>query len=141
MNIRKFIAVAIAAAFVAMTSAVNAGPVKPNKDGKSRIQLQKENQELKAALDSLKQELEKLQYTDSISQEIIEILEENEDKSVAGINPEDYTAEISDSLLNVWYTQKKNTEDDLKTYDMDSVHFKSNVPDEVYIERDRKSVV
>ena len=138
MNIKKLIAVAIAAAFVAVASAANAGPVKLTKDGKSRLQLQKENQELKAVLDSLKQELEKLQYTDSISQEIIEIFEENEDKSVAGINPEDYTAEISDSLLNLWYTQKKTTDDDLQNYNMDSVHFKSNVPDEVYIERIKK---
>lgn len=138
MNIKKIIAVAIATAFVATTSYADAGAVKLNKDGKSKLQLQKENQELKAALDSLKQELERLQYEDSISQKIIEIFEEDVDTSITDIDPEEYTAEISDSLLNIWYSQKKTSEDDLQNYDMDSVQFKSNVPDEVYIERIKK---
>lgn len=135
MNIKKIIAVAVATAFVAITSLTDAKGLNQEKEVKTKAQLLKENQQLKAVLDSLKIELEKLQYTDSISNEFIEIFEENEDKSGAGINPEDYTAEISDSLLNLWYVHKKTSTDEIQDYDMDSVRFQSNVPDKVYIER------
>ena len=46
-----------------------------------------------------------------------------------------YTAEISDSLLNVWYVQNLVSQSEEDLYDMDSVRFESNVPDSVYIER------
>ena len=135
MNIKRIIAVAVATAFVAITSLAEAKASTQEKTVKTKVQLQKENEQLKAVLDSLKQELEKLQYTDSISNELIEIFEENEDKSGAGINPEDYTVEISDSLLNLWYVHKKTSTEEIQDYDMDSVRFQSNVPDKVYIER------
>ena len=135
MNIKRIIAVAVATAFVAITSLAEAKASTQEKTVKTKVQLQKENEQLKAVLDSLKQELEKLQYTDSISNEFIEIFEENEDKSGAGINPEDYTVEISDSLLNLWYVHKKTSTEEIQDYDMDSVRFQSNVPDKVYIER------
>jgi membrane-bound lytic murein transglycosylase D len=90
----------------------------------------------------MKMELEKyrleLEYTDSITNEMLALYEENEDKSAAGINPEDYTAEVSDSLLNLWYVHSKVNSEDITEYDMDSVRFESNVPDEVYIERIRQ---
>jgi membrane-bound lytic murein transglycosylase D len=63
------------------------------------------------------------------------VYEENEHRSPAGLAPEDYTAEVSDSLLNIWYTHKIASDDESEVYDMDSVRFESNVPDEVYIER------
>ena len=54
------------------------------------------------------------------------------------IAPEDYTTEVTDSLMDIWYTHQMaiNAQDDY--YDMDSVRFASNVPDEVYIERLKK---
>ena len=60
---------------------------------------------------------------------------ENEDKSAAGLNPEDYNAEVSDSLLNIWYLHRKVSDAADIEYDMDTVRFASNVPDSVYIER------
>ena len=142
MKIRNIIAVAAAAAFIAAGSVAEAAEKRKDGNTKTKTQLQKENQELKSKLDSLTLELEKyrqeMEYADSITQEMLDLYEENEDKSAAGINPEDYTAEISDSLLNIWYVHKRAAADDMEAYDMDSVRFASNVPDEVYIERIRK---
>lgn len=91
-------------------------------------------------LDSLRLRVEMLEreafVRDSLKDEAMDMLVENEDKNAAGLNPEDYTAETSDSLIAMWYLQRqliKECEDCL--YDMDSVHFSSNVPDSVYIQR------
>ena len=141
MNIIRIIAVALAAAFIAQTnvSAADSTAVRRTDKPLTRLQLKKENRKLRTELDSLKAELERyrmeLEYTDSITNEMLDLYEENEDKSAAGINPEDYTAEISDSLLNIWYVHKRAAEGYMDEYDMDSVKFQSNVPDEVYIER------
>lgn len=145
MDIRKIIAVAVAAAFAATAFAAEASDEATQKPQKKKMQLvtrtrlAKENELLKAELDSLKLELEKyrmeLEYTDSITNEMMNLYEENEEKSAAGINPEDYTPEVSDSLLNLWYVHQRITSEDISEYDMDSVRFQSNVPDEVYIER------
>ena len=55
-----------------------------------------------------------------------------------GISPEDYTIEVTDSLMDLWYIHQMaiDAEDDF--FDMDSVRFESNVPDEVYVERLKK---
>lgn len=143
MNIRKIIAVALAAVFAATAVyAAETAQVQKDKGRKTRIQLRKENDRLKTELDSLKTELERYrihaEYSDSIANEMLGLYAENDGKNAAGINPEDYTAEISDSLLNIWYVHKKVSSDDMTEYDMDSVRFESNVPDEVYLERIRK---
>lgn len=54
------------------------------------------------------------------------------------ISPEDYTIEVTDSLMDLWYIHQMaiDAEDDF--FDMDSVRFESNVPDEVYVERLKK---
>ena len=144
MNIGKLIAVVTAAAFVVTVPAKGQTTETTQKQEKkqqllTRTQLKKENDKLKWELDSLRMELERyrmeVEYNDSIANEIIEIYEENEDKSAAGINPEDYTAETSDSLLNLWYVQNRITNEDISELDMDSVRFQSNVPDSVYVER------
>ena len=145
MNIKRIIAVALAAAF-----AVTAGAEENKADKKIRLNLEKiqigkkkrlrkENAQLKAELDSLRMEVEKyreeLAYTDSLTGEMLDMYEENELKGTSGLAPEDYTAEISDSLLNIWYVHNQVNSDDISEYDMDSIRFQSNVPDEVYIER------
>lgn len=143
MNIRKLAAVAIATAFAASAFATEQTnkEERPAREERNRTYLLKENKRLKAELDSLRLEVEKyrmeVQYTDSIANEMMYLYEENEDKSAAGINPEDYTAEISDSLLNIWYAHRKASYHDMEEFDMDSVKFQSNVPDEVYLERIR----
>ena len=109
------------------------------KDERTRSKLKEQNKRLQEMVDSLQFELERcksdLHYTDSLTGEMLAVYEENEDKSAAGLNPEDYTVEVSDSLLNIWYTHKIASEDETEVYNMDSIRFESNVPDSVYIER------
>ena len=149
MNIRKIIGVALMAALAVTASAQENTSENVETKEKKKVQLfnggkslKKENERLRTELDSLKAELERcrteLEYTDSITNEMMELYEENELKSAAGINPEDYTAEVSDSLLNLWYVHNRVNSEDISEYDMDSVRFESNVPDEVYIERIRQ---
>ncbi len=148
MDVKKIIAVALAAAFaVSATAGQNTSDDRQNPERKKiqlkrTVSLKKENAMLRAELDSVKAELDRyrmeLEYTDSITNEMMELYEENEFKSAAGINPEDYTAEVSDSLLNLWYVHSMANTEDISEYNMDSVRFESNVPDEVYIERIRQ---
>ena len=147
MNIRKIFAVALAAAFAVTLHAQEAKEGTAAAREKKKIQLQlvkkadliNENTRLREELDSLRNELERyrmeLAYTDSLTLEMMEVYEENEGRSAAGINPEDYTPEVSDSLLSLWYVHSRVSADDISEYDMDSVRFQSNVSDEVYIER------
>ena len=147
MNIRKIFAVALAAAFAVTLHAQEAKEGAAAAREKKKIQLQlvkkadliDENTRLKEELDSLRNELERyrmeLAYTDSLTLEMMEVYEENEGRSAAGLNPEDYTPEVSDSLLSLWYVHSRVSADDISEYDMDSVRFQSNVSDEVYIER------
>lgn len=106
---------------------------------RSRSYLLKENSRLESLIDSLQAELSRyrneLGINDSIADELMDIYDENEDKSAAGLNPEDYTAEVSDSLLNIWYLHNQISSREVPEYDMDSVKFESNVPDEIYIAR------
>ena len=77
----------------------------------SRKRQIQENEMLKKQIDSLKQEIEacraELRLNDSIARQVRDLYEENEDKMGIGINPDDYSAEVSDSLLNLWYLHKK----------------------------------
>ncbi len=126
----KFIAVASAAAFIAVTASA-----RPANDGRKKTDIIKENTSLRSEIDSLKAELERyreeLRRTDSISNEILEIYEAEEVQDTAIT----YTAEVSDSLLNIWYAHRLVNEESEDIYDMDSVKFESNVPDSVYIDR------
>ena len=107
MNIRRFIAVALAAAFAVTAAAAENNDGKKFNLGLEKIQLikkkglKKENAELKAELDSLRMEVEKyrkeLEYTDNIAGDMLEMYEENELKGDTGLDPEDYTAEVSES--------------------------------------------
>ena len=111
---------------------------------KSRKQLQKENSEMQAELEALRQQIQDMQEmyhaSDSIAAEIIEIYEENENRLGTGLTPEDYTPDVMDSLLNLWYQSRRlrtyvqDLSPDIE-YNMDSVHFTSNVPDSVFLKR------
>ena len=131
MIMKRLMAVALAAVFIAgaATDSAYAGPKNDN-----RKKIEEENKRLQEKIDSLQMELERFkaeiaaeeEFTDSLEIEIIEDYE-----------PIEYTAEVSDSLLNVWYAHKK-AEGEIDFDEMDSVKFESNVPDEVYIERLKK---
>ena len=81
---------------------------------KKKSDLIRENMTLKMELDSLREELAKLQdemqTLDSMEVELLDVYDENEDKLAAGMTPEKYDADVSDSLLNIWYLQQKIAE-------------------------------
>ncbi len=116
------------------------GIFKRFRNTKSKTALVKENMELTRLVDSLTAEIDRyrdeLTVKDSLTAEILAIYEDNESRSRGGLPVENYTPEVTDSLLNLWYLHKKvNSEDFMPEYDMDSVKFESNVPDSVYIKR------
>ena len=98
MNTKRITTIIIAVAMLSLSAAAQ-----------TKTQLKQENIQLKTLIDSLRQELDKtraeLEYTDSLASELIILYEDSEVKNHNGIAPEDYTAEVSDSLLNVWYLQ------------------------------------
>ena len=136
MNIKKIIAVALAAAFTLTASAEGKKIQILKKTG-----VRKENAVLKAQLDSLRLEVEKykaeLAYADSMATVMMNGYTEDCKDSLE-IAPEDYTAEVSDSLFTVWYTNSQTDDQYIDDYNLDSIRFQSNVPDEVYIERINK---
>jgi len=141
----KIFTVAAAAVFLASATAQAADGTKKDifRFLKKRTSLKEENRQLKEKLDSMRQEIDlyraELAYSDSIANEMMgDIYYEDGDSTSTYIAPEDYTAEVSDSLLNIWYAHQLASEADIDSYDMDSVRFESDVPDEVYIERLKK---
>lgn len=99
-----------------------------------------ENAQLRVQIDSMRKAIDELKKDnlrkDSLAKEMLVIYEENEDKSAAGLNPEDYSPELTDSLLSIWYLHRQvRASDEEREYDMDSVYFTSNVSDEVLKER------
>lgn len=54
----------------------------------------------------------------------------------AGLRPEDYNADVTDSLLSFWYLlDRARANHEGEEYDMETVHFSSDVSDEVFIQR------
>lgn len=147
--IKRLMAVVLSAAFIASAGAAEKDSLALTQQKKNKFhittrkELKKQNSNLKYELDSIRAELERyridLSIADSINNEMMAIYRGNEDSHGTGIAPEDYTAEISDSLLNIWYAHRMvNDSEDIEAFDMDSVKFESNVPDKVYIERIEK---
>ena len=102
--------------------------------------LKKENEDLKAEVDSLKRVIEDLRndiiLRDSIANEMMKIFEENEAKGSVGLDLDEYNPEVTDSLLNIWYLHRQVNEDiAADSFDMDSIRFNSDVSDEVMKER------
>ena len=130
---------ALAAIVMMAPSQADGKSPRAQKDGKGKTTLAEENRRLRAELDSLKAEYERFRQevyvADSIAAYQDSTFEEFADTAASVLAPEDYTSEISDSLLNIWYTHRMVQNSDTEEYDMDSVKFKSNVPDEVYVER------
>ena len=136
MKSYRFIAVAAAAAFIALSSSLSAEtPLKRSKISKAALKT--ENTVLRAEIDSLKSELakyqEELYRTDSIANELLSGYDED-GNSCSAINIE-YTPEVSDSLLHIWYAQKLVSEEEIDMEGTDTAAFKSNIPDSVYIRR------
>lgn len=133
MKLRYLAAIFAAITFVVDTAAAPGEKTLPKK------KLLKENIMLRKQMDSLRLEIEaykeRMSLDDSIADQVRDLYNDNEGKSAAGLNPEDYTPEISDSLLSLWYLHKMTNTEEIEGYDMDSVKFSSNVSDQVYIDR------
>ena len=98
-----------------------------------------------ATIDSLTRVIESLQKEldrrDSLESEMLSLIEEEE----ASLPEDSYTAERTDSLLNMWYIQNQISRqseyefftdlEDIGEFNSDSVRFTTNVPDSVLIER------
>ena len=108
--------------------------------GQSKKDLLRQNELLVRKVESLEEELEALKKeekkNEGIRKEMIEIYTENEDKLAAGMSGESYSPEATDSLLSIWYLHRQaRSSEEGAAVDMDSVHFTSNVPDQVMIDR------
>ncbi len=125
MNIKHLISVALATVFIA-----GAADAAPKTD--SRKKLEEENRRLQERLDSLQTELDKHMVAKEILDSLDMIAVCYEENEVADA-PFEYTTEVTDSLLNIWYAHTMAADD--PGFDMDSVKFTSNVPDSVYVER------
>lgn len=141
MTGKKTILTAVMTAVLAFSAAMTVyadGPAPRQKNKKSRPQLIRENTSMSEKIDSLTAEIEKykkqMQERDSLASEIMDIYEEEREKQ-QGLSPEDYTPEVTDSLLNLWYLHRVLNDAETEEFNMDSVKFESNVPDEVYIRR------
>lgn len=110
----------------------------PQLFGKKKKKLEEENRRLCAEVDSLKRLVE----------EFYELLEQQENDTTSTednnldtpfgsrLAPSEYTPEVTDSLLSLWYLQRStNRNNEGGDYNMDSVHFTTNVPDKELIKR------
>lgn len=110
----------------------------PQLFGKKRKKLEEENRRLCAEVDSLERLVE----------EFYELLEQQENDTTATeennldtpfgsrLAPSEYTPEVTDSLLSLWYLQHSTSRNNEGCdYNMDSVHFTTNVSDKELIDR------
>ena len=123
----------IFAALLLLAATLTAG----GQELRTRSKLLKENAELRSKVDSLIRELEAFRLeqavADSLAAEMLQMLEET---MVQDEPAEEYSPEMTDSLLSLWYVHRQlEATRELTEYDMDSVRFTSDVPDSVLIER------
>lgn len=132
MDIRKIILVTVLALGCLLPSGAQ--------ELRTRSRLLKENAELRTKVDSLIQELEAYRteqaVTDSLAESMLRMLAEYEETSEELEFIEEYSPEMTDSLLSLWYVHRQmEATRDLFEYDMDSVKFTTDVPDDVLIDR------
>ena len=131
---RIFLTAMLMAAFIFGASSSDANAqIKKSKEVEEELQSLRDSLEaLRAQLVSLEEE--NLRYRTELYEE-----EDTTCNQITDINPEDYTVEVTDSLIDLWYThQMAALETKDETYDINTVQFASNVADEVYIERLKK---
>lgn len=116
----------LAAALIAVSLAM---PANAQNRKMSKARVLEENARLKAKIDSLKLALDEFQNIEVVADEM------NEDTRKPSALLSSYTADATDSLMTIWLMQRQLKEMNEGSYDMDSVMFTSNVPDDVLIER------
>lgn len=137
MKIYKVLIAALAVFSVCLDGDLNAqersGRKLFGRKNPTKKELVQENQRMRSMIDSLMLELQALEDTAYVEEEYVE-----EGKSYSlldGVAPETYSQEVTDSLLNIWYLHRQTKNCVEGVFDMDSVHFTSNVPDKVLLER------
>ena len=108
----------------------NAQAQKTKKPGKKQLLI--ENQALKSQLDSLLQMIDSLKEKQYLEDsEVLAVMEGNSESQAI-----EYTTEVSDSLLHLWYKNSNLGDfDTVNQYNMDSVSLSSNVSEEEIISR------
>lgn len=96
--------------------------------------LESENAALKRQLDSLKALVDSLRAVEK-SSDRVSVLEEGNDVPASASRPMDYTPEVTDSLLTLWYRSNFNRDGAGPGFDMDTVHLSSSVSDTVMMNR------
>ena len=132
MKLKSLIAAAFLLSLTSLAQAQNFN-LKDFLQRPKRKALESENLSLKTALDSLQSLVDSLQMRRYLEDsELIAVMEGNESES----DIVEYTPEVSDSLLHLWYRNTYSEDKySLSEYDMDSVRFSSNVSDEEMIRR------
>ena len=97
--------------------------------------LQKENQTLRHRVDSLKFVLDSLRAASEMEEIIPSLPEDGGNVPSDAPEPMDYTPEVTDSLLALWYRSNFGRQDSMPGIDMDSAHLTSSVSDSVMIKR------
>ena len=124
-----------------MAAFIFAGTTEVSAQNKKVKELEEQIQKLRDSLTNISKQMEALEEENlrfRISLSLEESVADSTSQSANGLAPEEYTMEVTDSLLDIWYTHQMALQVEDEMYDMDSVKFASNVPDEVYIERLKK---
>lgn len=130
----KHISLAALAAFTLIFTCASEAPAQTaarKTNPKSKKELLRENARMRSVLDSLLQEIEALK--DTAYEEVSEPAQSGY-PALGKVAPEDYRGNLTDSLLSIWYLQRRASELNVE-YNMDSVKFASDVPDKVFLQR------
>ena len=95
------------------------------------IRLEKENRALRMQVDSLRALLDSLRAAEPLA----EALEEGNHIPAVAPRPMDYSPEITDSLLTLWYRNNWGRDSAAPTPDLDSLKLTSSVSDAVMMDR------
>ena len=109
--------------------------------GRKVRELEQELRKLKDSISLLNRQVDTLEEENLRFRIDLSLSQQDTDTSgstMTGIAPEEYTIEVTDSLLDLWYAHQMAQEAEDEIYDLEEVKFESNVPDEVYIERIKK---
>lgn len=118
--------------FAAMAALVLFLPQNARAQGKK--QLQAENLSLRKEIEKLRSEVvdrdAKIASLDSIIR-----VEEGKAEENLGLASDEYTPEISDSLLRIWYATTSGSTFDYESLNMENLNLQSDIPDQVYVDR------
>lgn len=96
--------------------------------------LEQENKELRHKMDSLRALVDSLRASGPVEVSP-DTLDQGNNVPAGGMQAMDYTPEMTDSLLALWYKNNFGRGTEMQAFDMDTVHLASSVSDSVMIRR------